>query len=396
MTVVQLVNVRWWNASAAYALAAAQALRAHGHESIVVADRGSPSETKAREAGLRVVGLPRLDRLDAGGVLPGLVHLARFLRREAVHVLIAHRPESHVWAAAALGLAHRGTALIAARTDARPPNTGRASRYLFRERTDLILEPAAYARDRDLAGLRLASDAVRVLPFPVDTEHYSAGDRRAARLSLGLDPARPLVTIVARLSRVKGHTDLFDAFARVLRTTPAAQLLVAGEEDDVPRAALAVKARRLGIADSVIFRDRDADPRPLFAASNVGVIASIDSEAVCRVAEEWMASERAVVGTRVNAVAEAIVDGETGVLVPPKDPVAMGESIAALLQDAVRRERLARTARTHAIQTFGLAQFACALEDACHVACDRRRLRSLSNRRASSHAATDPQATKTV
>ncbi len=369
MRIVHVVNVRWWNASAAYAVAAARATHSRGHDTVLIADHGSPVAAHAREARLTVEEIPTVDRVDRATALPGLRALARAFAAIQPECLVAHRPESHTWCA----LLRRGrTALIAARTDARPPRRTLAARALFARVTDAVIVPAHYARAEHIVPLGVEPARVHVVPFPVDTAHYAPGDRAAARGMYGWSPEERIACIVARLSRVKGHAVLVDAFARVLLDLPSARLVISGEEDDVTRASLVAHARAAGVDGRVTVLDRVADPRVLFAAADVGVVASIGSEAICRVAEEWMASARPIVGTAVNAVAETIEDGVTGVRVPPNDAGALARALRRLLADETLCMRMGRAARERATRVFGEDAFADAFARVCASAVRRR------------------------
>ena len=368
MTILQLVNVRWWNASASYAVLAARALAGRGHRSLLAADAGSPAAVHAAAAGLEVWPLPRLDRVSWRSNPAGVRALAAVLHREKPDVVITHRPESHAWAVAARFLARSPAAVIAARTDARVPRRGVLQRWLA-ARTAATLYPAAYARERDLTPLALDVARTWVAPCPVDTHHYSPGDRTAARAQLAVPLDARLVAMVARFAHVKGQMDVIDAFAQVAVEHGHTRLLLAGVEDDIRRDDLAQRAQALGIRERVHVLGVQPDARVLFAAADCGIIASRGSEAICRVAAEWMASGRMVIGTRMHAVAEAIDDGVTGWLVEPGNVVGLAAAMRVMLAlDPASRAAMEAAARTRADARFSLDAFGAILEACCHQA----------------------------
>ncbi len=367
VTLLHLVNVRWWNASAAYAVHAALALRARGHAAPVVADAGSPVALRARAAGLDVHEIPRLDRLAWRTTPAGVRALAHVLRRTRPAVVFAHRPESHAWAACGLAFAGVDARLVFARTDARVPRAGVGQRWLA-ARTDGVVYPAAYAVERDRARLHLDPARTWVAPCPVDLAHFVPGDRAAARAALGLPSDAPIAAMVARFAEVKGQLDVLEAFARAAE--PRAWLVLSGVEDDVRRVALAERAVALGVAERVRLLDVLPDPRVLFAAADVGVVASRGSEAICRVAAEWQACGRPVLGTRMHAVAEAIDDGGSGWLVPPGDIDAIAAQLArAFAADSATRQRFGEAARAHAEAAFAPERFGLTLDEIARTVC---------------------------
>jgi glycosyltransferase involved in cell wall biosynthesis len=123
---------------------------------------------------------------------------------------------------------------------------------------------------------------------------------------------------------------LLDAFASVARARPQARLWIAG---DGPRRAM-LEARRdaLGLGDRVRFLGTRPDVPDLLAAADVVVLSSV-REGLPVTLLEAMRAERPVVATAVGGCSELVVDGETGRLVPPEDPAALGAAVAPLLAD---------------------------------------------------------------
>ena len=105
-------------------------------------------------------------------------------------------------------------------------------------------------------------------------------------------------------------------------------------------------------------------------AADCGIIASRDSETISRVAAEWMASGRVLIGTRMHAVAEAIEDEVTGWLVQPGDVEQLANAMRRTLAlDPARRAAMEIAARTRAEHAFSLATFGAALESYCELVC---------------------------
>ncbi len=196
----------------------------------------------------------------------------------------------------------------------------------------------------------------------VDTERFSPAIKGASlRAELGIAPDAPLVAMAARFQRVKGH-HIFQDMARLLaRQNEAARFIVAG--DDVFGVA-ADKRYREAILDSwradPVLSERlhyigfRADIERVYAAADVVVCASLfESFGIANL--EAMACGAAVVSTNRGGPAETIVPGETGLLLPPKDPKALAEATASLLNDAESRRRLGTRARRHVVERFSIA-----------------------------------------
>ncbi len=154
-----------------------------------------------------------------------------------------------------------------------------------------------------------------------------------------LDPAAPIVGVVARLEPEKGHRTLIDAWPDVLAAVPSAWLLIIGEGSE--RDLLEAQAQSLGIADRVVFTGRREDVPAVTAALDVAVLPSY-REAQGLSVLEAMALSRPVVASAVGGIPEMIEDGVTGLLVPPHDCAALAAAIVRLLTDHPLADMIAR------------------------------------------------------
>lgn len=162
---------------------------------------------------------------------------------------------------------------------------------------------------------------------------------------------KAVVACVANLIPYKGHADLIDALAMMPRER-AWELWCAGRDDGIG-ATLAARAQAAGIGDRIKFLGARRDIPNLLAAADLAVLASHE-EGFPNAVLEAMAARRAVVGTRVGGIPEAILDGETGVLVDPHDPAALSGALARLIGDASLCEAMGRAGRARIEAEFSL------------------------------------------
>lgn len=156
----------------------------------------------------------------------------------------------------------------------------------------------------------------------------------------------PSVLTIARLDPQKGLDYLLDAAARV----PQARFALAG--DGPERARLEARARALGLEDRVSFLGYRRDIPELLARCDLFVLPSL-FEGLPLAALEAMAAGRPVIATAVGGTDEAVIHGETGILVPPADPDALARAIRALLAAPALAERLASAGRARVRREFG-------------------------------------------
>jgi glycosyltransferase involved in cell wall biosynthesis len=161
---------------------------------------------------------------------------------------------------------------------------------------------------------------------------------RGVRAELGIPDGAPLVGEIGRLCDVKGQRELIAALAQV----PDARAVLVGadlEQGGAFQSALERDAERLGVRDRVVFAGRRENAAELLAELDVLALPSW-TEGLPLVVLEAMARRRPVVATPVGGTPEVVVDGETGLLVPPRDPDALAAALRTLLADADLRRRM--------------------------------------------------------
>ncbi|WP_432135294.1 MULTISPECIES: GT4 family glycosyltransferase PelF [unclassified Streptomyces] len=172
----------------------------------------------------------------------------------------------------------------------------------------------------------------------------------------GPEPDGPTLSWAGRVDPIKDLETLIRAFALVRDRLPGARLRLFG---GTPRGGEAYRERcealaaDLGHAGAVVFEGRVDDIRDAYAAGNVVMLSSI-SEGFPFTLIEAMSCGRATVSTDVGGVREAV--GDTGLVVPPRDPAAMAAAALELLNDPERRRALGAAARRRVIEQFTLRQ----------------------------------------
>jgi len=200
-------------------------------------------------------------------------------------------------------------------------------------------------------GIADARGKLCTIPNGIDLTAFANMDRARARRELGLPENAPVVGMVGRLAAQKGPLAFLRAAALVGRRFPDARFVLIGDgplRGDVERLAA-----ELAVTDRIVLAGHRADAPMLTQAFDVAVVASL-SEGSSLTAMEAMAWGVPVVGTAVGGVREVVVDGETGVLVPPGDAQALGHTITALLSDPQRARELGEAGRRRVEREFSV------------------------------------------
>jgi glycosyltransferase involved in cell wall biosynthesis len=329
---------------------------------VVVAAHGpGPLLESARIAGARVVALEHVRRpLSPWRDLRGLLELVVLLRRERPDILHANSSKAGVLGRLAAALTGVPIRIFTVHGWAFSAHTGLAT-ALYR-RAERAMRPLTtiticVAESERASGLAArACDPARTV---VIRNGVDVGDPVAAHA----DRAAPLVLAVGRLQHPKDPFTLARALG-LLRGKFTAMLV--GEGPDRPR--LEAEIRRLGLEQAVVLAGDRSDVADVLAGADVFVLSST-SEGLPLSILEAMAAGLPVVASSVGGVPEAVEDGDTGLLVPPRDPARLAAALERLLADPALRRRLGSNGRERVREHFGLEAF-----QQRHVAVYRREL----------------------
>lgn len=217
--------------------------------------------------------------------------------------------------------------------------------------TDRIVVGSTALRQNVLGRSRIRPEKVRVIPYCVDPERFQdAPPRATARRALGLDEASPVVGFVGRLVHRKGVSILLEAMRRVADLVPGARLVVVGTGPEEER--LRVQATSLGLDARVHFLGLRRDIPTILAALDVFAGPSLIQEVFGIVFLEAGVMGLPVVASRLDGIPEVVLDGETGILVPPGDPAALADAVGDLLEDRSRAEGMGKRGRDRVLSTF--------------------------------------------
>jgi glycosyltransferase involved in cell wall biosynthesis len=203
--------------------------------------------------------------------------------------------------------------------------------------------------------LGIPPDSVRVVYNAVNWDRLNAtAAPQQTRRQLSIPEDRIVVGVVATLQDKKGHHVLLDAFARTPGLARTWLMLVG---DGTLRTSLEAYAATLGIGDRVTFCGTRRDLGNLLPAMDIFALPSL-WEGLPLALLLAMGAGRPVVATRIAGIPEVVVDGETGLLVPPGDASAIGAALARLSEDPAERRRLGDAAREAVRDRFGADAYA--------------------------------------
>ena len=275
---------------------------------------------------------------------PGeLSRVARLLKGWGAEVLHTHMSAAHAYGAVL-------------RTFSRFPTVATAHKrhlqlhWVF---NDFVIAPSRVTTEYHHRVNRVPRRKLVVIPNFIEPDAYRPADaaaRAAARAKLGIEPEALVVGSVGDIVDYKRQSDLVQACTALFEAEPRSRLVLIGGELD-SREARRVEAASAPFAGQVLRLGRRRDVPELLAAFDVYAMSSRSEEMPIAVLEA-MASGLPVVGTDVGGMAEVVVEGRTGQLVPAGEVKALAEALLALAADPARRGQMGDAGRARVLTDF--------------------------------------------
>ncbi len=333
MVSLHIDTARTWRGGQNQALLTVLGLRTAGHRTVLVAHPAGELRRRASEGPDLIPLVPRSE-LD----LAAAWRLTRVIRDVQPEIVHAHDP--HGVAMAALALSYQAS--------------GQPPQLVASRRVDFQLKQNAFSRwkYRQVRAFLCASEAIRHMLIDqaieparaitvhegIDLAHVDAAPAVNPHELFWLPHKAPLVGNVGALVPHKGHRHLIDAAALVVREVPDARFLILGEGELRP--ALEKQIADLALTKHVLLAGFRTDVLSILKGFDLFVMPSV-TEGLGTSLLDAMACARPIVASRVGGIPEVVRHGETGLLVPPKDPRDLAASIIRLLLDPQLAARFA-------------------------------------------------------
>jgi glycosyltransferase involved in cell wall biosynthesis len=310
----------------------------------------------ARARGLAAEGLPIEEKK-----LHGLRSLRQWLaQRGATFDVINTHSSTDAWLVALARATLRGMPpVMRTRHVSTPVNNAPTTRWLYQRATDELVVTGEALKAQLVRDNGYDPERITSIRTGIDLARFRPLDRAEARARLRVD-ARPAVAIVATLRDWKGHDDLLDAWTTLRERVSGWQLLIIG--DGPRRVHLQSRVAALGLVNEVRFTGNQDDVPAWFACADLATLPSFGDEGVPQSLMQAAACGLPAVATPIGAIREAVIDGETGLLVPPRNPAALAAALERLMTDAGLRARMGCAAHAHAHANFGVERMLDAME----------------------------------
>ncbi len=340
MRIVHVDSAATWRGGQNQVLLTALGMAERGHEVKLVCQRRGALQERSRAAGLATHPLRFRGEVSPAGAL-GLARLMRAFRPDVVH---AHDPHALAAAGLAALLAPRAWQVGTRRVDFHLRR--RWSLWKYRRLDRVVAVSQAIARVLESDGL--PAGQVRVVYEGVAARPARPGGRDSLR-ALGVPDQALVVGNVAALTDHKDHATLVEAAAEVVARVPGVHFVVLGEGEE--RGAIEARIRERGLTGRFVLAGFRADVDALLPAFDVFCLSS-HMEGLGTSVLDAMMFGVAVVATTAGGIPEAVQDGVTGRVVPPRRADLLAQALVETLGDAPRRSALAAAGRQRYVERF--------------------------------------------
>jgi len=331
---------RGWGGQEMRILAELSGMARRGHRLWLAAPAESPIGRAARAVDVPLIPVPFR---RPGGALADLLALRRACRTHAIQLVNTHSSWDSWLASAAARLARRGLGVVRTRHLSTPVAATSLSRLLYLRLADHVVTTGEAIREELIRRNGFPPGRISSVVTGIDPAALAQGRPAAAvRAEWGLPADRPVVGMLSTIRSWKGHLDLLAALALLRRSRDVRALIVG----DGPSAAVVrARAGELRLEGAVVFTGQRRDVADLLGAMDVVAQPSYANEGVPQAVLQAMALGRPVVGSALGGIPEVVREGETGLLVPPRDPERLAAALACVLDDpAAAAARAARAA----------------------------------------------------
>lgn len=349
---------RHWGGQSYVVMQLADHLSRRGHEVVVAGVAGSELVERGRKRGLRVFDKLELRRgLRLGSFLRDQASLKAFWKEFQPEGILTNGSQD-TWACGLARWRFRTPAfLVRWRHNSFKVSAHVFNKWLYRSLIDHVAVSSMEIAPLLIEPGLVPAERVTAFPPTADLERFlEAKPTGVLRKELGIGEKDLAAVAVGRLAPEKAHDTLIRAWKQVVAQVPNAYLAIAGlgSQEQMLRGLIG----ELGLEKNVRLLGFRDDVPLLYADADLAALTPVAGESFGIALLEALASGKPCVATDVGGVKDLVRDGETGFLVKAGDSDAIAAALLKLLTQAELRERMGRSGRTHAQQSFSANRLA--------------------------------------
>ena len=326
-SILIMASVRWYNASAHYALSLAQCLKKAGIRVVLFGIPQSPVIIKSKELGIDIFDKINLMNKNPVNYLLNINKFRKMIIEKKINIIHPHISRDHTFSY--LALMRKNAFIIRTRSDAIPPKNHILNKFFYSYSARHYTVPAQYMKSF-LKSMDISDRQISVVPQGINYRDFADYTPcRDIKNELGIPANRAVVSFIGRLDTIKGVEHFIKSYS-FLKDKTRYHFIISGEEINISVNSLKKIADQINIKN-ISFIERVNDVRDLLSITDIGVIPSIGSEAICRIALEMLSFGIPIIGSNINSIPETIAY-YNGIVVTPGKP----EEIAIALEKLIK------------------------------------------------------------
>lgn len=322
LKVIQINSMKNWGGGEAHVFLLCREFMALDVSVVLVCRPGSAIDQKSREANIPVLNLPLKGALD----LKSAWKLAKYCRENSIDIIHAHLGRDY-WTAVLAKIFYPKLQVVMTRHIRAPLKNDVLHRWLYKKVDKVI----AVSQTVKKAITIFPPEKITVIHNGIDIDKFSAAKPGILRGELGVGAETKIVGMVGRVNPSKGHETFLQSIPEIQAKCPNTVFVVVGGGEYIS------ELQRMNRA--VHFLGPRGNIPEIMKDLDVFVLASWN-EPFGLVTVEALAAGVPVVATNTGGTAEIITDGETGLLIPPKDPVKLAQAVKRVLSDEKLADKL--------------------------------------------------------
>ena len=329
-----------WGGQEIRVLLEMEGLMKRGHHLFLAATPRSQILKEAKGRGISVTSVP-MNRLRWPASCLALYQL---IQRERIDIIHTHSSADSWIASAAASFPGKRSLLVRSRHIATPISDKWTSRLLYNRLPDGIITTSEAIKTDMVRKNRFDPKKIISIPTGIDLSRFDP-ERHGSGLREAWDvpPSTTVIGTVGVLRSWKGHSFFIQAAEQVLQKRSNVLFFIVGEGPGRPYLEKEIKERQL--TDKVRLTGHCAEVEQAFAALDLFVLASTGNEGVPQAVLQALAMKKPVISTQIGGITEVVKMGETGRLVPPKNPAALAEQIVLHLDQPDLGKTMAEAGR---------------------------------------------------
>ena len=329
----------------------AQLLLNRGHRVRLLCQPTSELYRQSLQAGIPVEGFPlnRLNTLTAIWACRSIIH------RFCVDVVNTHSSRD-TWIGSIAGrISSRRPIILRTRHLSIPIRPGFQSHLLYNVLPHGIITTGRMIQNEIVQKLKINPKQVESIPTGVDIVRFNS-ERTVGKVreELNLPLGHFLIGMVSVLRSWKGHFDLLKAAGKVIEEIPNSFFIIVGEGP--MRHQIQEEIQKLSFKDSIRLAGFREDIPNILASLDLLVHPSYANEGVPQVVLQAMSMGKPVVASNIGGINEVVQNEETGLLIPPRNPMQLAAGIVRLLQHKDMRKRMGQNGRNRVNKNWTLKQ----------------------------------------